>query len=375
MTDLVMWWSEYFERWRIDIAYRLLHWVYSRKDFKRFWYPQVLILHIDENPEWLVDCQKLIAVAEWIKDGAASNIVAVLCEGHTEDPDTAEYLRSVEIAVRQLIGESCLNAHHLVVSYENLSELNETASAVIQCSGLGILKPNTILVDFPKCGVSANFSYAGQNELWNRIAATMDKCLLICKGDLWKPIPFNLAVSLIKFNNFIKLINYYLKKLLIIMLLQLKSDDLLLSFVYVICRNYRWTFTSLRIFAVIKEMEFEAVKDQVLKRIHCASLEVDNIEFKAVDQDDIAAYESAKVIAETVDGQLEQELKYRRVYKNDPPIALNSLIRGESLNADLIIVNLPRPRGNMLASRLLQSLDAITERLTRVIVFRPPMNF
>lgn len=37
-------------------------------------------MHIDENQEWLVDCQKLIAVAEWIKDGAASNIVAVLCE-------------------------------------------------------------------------------------------------------------------------------------------------------------------------------------------------------------------------------------------------------------------------------------------------------
>ncbi|VDN22026.1 unnamed protein product [Gongylonema pulchrum] len=128
-----MWWSEYFERWRIDTAYRLLRWVYGLKNDHR-WYPQALIMHIDENPEWLVDCQKLIAVAEWIKDGAASNIVAVLCE----------------------VGESCLNAHHLVVSYENLGELNETASAVIQCSGLGILRPNTIIVDYPKCGSCAN---------------------------------------------------------------------------------------------------------------------------------------------------------------------------------------------------------------------------
>lgn len=54
------------------------------------------------------------------------------------------------------IGESCLNAHHLVVSYENVSELNETASAVIQCSGLGILKPNTIIIDFPKSGSSSS---------------------------------------------------------------------------------------------------------------------------------------------------------------------------------------------------------------------------
>ncbi|EFO17490.1 hypothetical protein LOAG_11009, partial [Loa loa] len=74
------WWWEYFERWRIDIAYRLLRCVYSQKDFKHHWYPQILIMQIDENPEWLVNCQKLIAVAEWIKDGAASNIVAVLCE-------------------------------------------------------------------------------------------------------------------------------------------------------------------------------------------------------------------------------------------------------------------------------------------------------
>ncbi|VDN01205.1 unnamed protein product [Onchocerca ochengi] len=100
----MMWWIwEYFERWRIDVAYRLLRCVYSHKDFEHHWYPQILIMQIDENLEWLVNCQKLIAVAEWIKDGAASNIVAVLCEGHTQDPDTGEYLRSVEIAVTQLV--------------------------------------------------------------------------------------------------------------------------------------------------------------------------------------------------------------------------------------------------------------------------------
>ncbi|VDN87196.1 unnamed protein product [Brugia pahangi] len=77
---MIWWWWEYFERWRIDIAYRLLRCVYSHKDFEHQWYPQILIMQIDENPEWLVNCQKLIAVAEWIKDGAASNIVAVLCE-------------------------------------------------------------------------------------------------------------------------------------------------------------------------------------------------------------------------------------------------------------------------------------------------------
>ncbi|VBB34661.1 unnamed protein product, partial [Acanthocheilonema viteae] len=267
------WWLEYFERWRVDIAYRLLRCVYSHKDFEHHWYPQILIMQIDENPEWLVNCQKLIAVAEWIKDGAASNIVA----GHTNDPDTGEYLGLVETAVTQLIGESCLNAHHLVVSYQNLSELNETASAVIQCSGLGILKPNTII-------------------------STLD---------FWWVV---------------------------------EGDDLLLSFIYVICRNYRWTFTKLRIFAVIKETEVEAVKEQVLKRIHKASLEADSIEYLLVPPDDIAAYESAKLSTLNQNMQQEQRSKSRRIYKNEPPLRLNSLIRKESINADLIMLNLPRPR-------------------------------
>ncbi|VIO97835.1 Uncharacterized protein BM_BM9275 [Brugia malayi] len=352
---MIWWWWEYFERWRIDIAYRLLRCVYSHKDFEHQWYPQILIMQIDENPEWLVNCQKLIAVAEWIKDGAASNIVAVLCEGHTQDPDTGEYLRLVEDAVTQLIGESCLNAHHLVVSYENLSELNETASAVIQCSGLGILKPNTIIIDFPKCVSSSNFLYPGQGELWNRIAATVDKCLLICKGDLWKPVPFNLASTLDLW-------------------WVVEGDDLLLSFIYVISRNYRWTFTKLRIFAVIKETEVDDVKDQTSKRIHQASLEADSIEIRSVAADDIAAYGSAKL--STHQNMQENEgSKGRRIYKNEPPVGLNSLIRSESANADLIMLNLPRPRGDMPASRLLQMLDVVTKRLTRVVIFRPPINF
>ncbi|KAL3984651.1 hypothetical protein ACH3XW_35415 [Acanthocheilonema viteae] len=346
------WWLEYFERWRVDIAYRLLRCVYSHKDFEHHWYPQILIMQIDENPEWLVNCQKLIAVAEWIKDGAASNIIA----GHTNDPDTGEYLGLVETAVTQLIGESCLNAHHLVVSYENLSELNETASAVIQCSGLGILKPNTIIVDFPKCGSSSSFLHGGQGELWNRIAATVDKCLLICKGDLWKPVPFNLASTL----DFWWVV---------------EGDDLLLSFIYVICRNYRWTFTKLRIFAVIKETEVEAVKEQVLKRIHKASLEADSIEYLSVPPDDIAAYESAKLSTLNQNMQQEQRSKSRRIYKNEPPLRLNSLIRKESINADLVMLNLPRPRGDVPASRLLQTLDSVTEQLTRTVIFRPPINF
>ncbi|OZC06995.1 hypothetical protein X798_06007 [Onchocerca flexuosa] len=329
----MMWWMwEYFERWRIDVAYRLLHCVYSHKDFEHHWYPQILIMQIDENLEWLVNCQKLIAVAEWIKDGAASNIVAVLCEKH--------------------IGESCLNAHHLVVSYENLSELNETASAVIQCSGLGILKPNTIIIDFPKYGSSSNFLYAGQSELWNRIAATIDKCLLICKGDLWKPVPFNLASTLDLW-------------------WVVEGDDLLLSFIYIMCRNYRWTFTKLRIFAVIKVTEFEAVKDQVSKRIQQASLEVDNIEFRPVIPDDIAAYgykcSTAKFSTSNQNIQQEEGSKERRIYKNESPLRLNNLIRKESINADLIMFNLPRPRGDMPTSRLLQILDVVTEHLTRVV--------
>uniref|UniRef100_A0A915PWQ2 SLC12A transporter C-terminal domain-containing protein n=1 Tax=Setaria digitata TaxID=48799 RepID=A0A915PWQ2_9BILA len=346
-------WLECFERWRIDTAYRLLRCIYSHEEFEYHWYPQILIMQIDENPEWLVDCQKLIAVAEWIKDGAASNIVAILCEGHTQDPDTGEYLRSVETAVTQLIGESCLNAHHLVVSYENLSELNETASAVTQCSGLGILKPNTIIIDFPKCGTSSDFLYAGQSELWNRIAATVDKCLLICKGDLWKPVPFNLATTLDLW-------------------WVVESDDLLLSFISVICRNYRWTFTKLRIFAVIRETEVEIVKDQISKRIHQASLTADSIQLRPVLPDDIVAYESAKL--PTIQSIMKQneQTKSRMLYKSEPPLGLNNLIRNESNNADLIIVNLPRPRGDMPASRLLQSLDAITEHLTRVVIFRPP---
>ncbi|VDN25982.1 unnamed protein product [Gongylonema pulchrum] len=68
--------------------------------------------------------------------------------------------------------------------------------------------------------------------------------------------------------------------------------------------------------------------------------------------------------------QQRRTVKTREGYENEPPLALNNLIRGESSNADLVLVNLPQHRGDMPASRLLQSLDAITERLARVVVFR-----
>uniref|UniRef100_A0A8R1XNG7 SLC12 domain-containing protein n=1 Tax=Onchocerca volvulus TaxID=6282 RepID=A0A8R1XNG7_ONCVO len=154
-----------------------------------------------------------------------------------------------------------------------------------------------------------------------------------------------------------------------------EGDDLLLSFIYIICRNYRWTFTKLRIFAVIKMTEFETVKDQVSKRIQQASLEVNNVEFRPVIPDDIAAYESAKLSISNQNIQPEEGPKDRRIYKNESPLRLNNLIRKESINADLIIFNLPRPRGDMPTSRLLQILDAVTEQLTRVVVFRPPTDF
>uniref|UniRef100_A0A914S4M2 Uncharacterized protein n=1 Tax=Parascaris equorum TaxID=6256 RepID=A0A914S4M2_PAREQ len=147
-----MTWSDIFAGLRVNLACYILRWVEAHMDMNKYWYPKILILHLDENKEWLVDCQKLIAVAEWIKEGAVITIVALLCE----DPDTPQYLRTVNDAVRKMIGESCLNAHQLVVSYEKLDELNETASAVIQCSGFGILNPNTIILEFPKCGKAAN---------------------------------------------------------------------------------------------------------------------------------------------------------------------------------------------------------------------------
>ncbi|VDM29885.1 unnamed protein product [Toxocara canis] len=75
-----MTWSNRFAEWRVSLACRILSWVEKHLDTANYWYPKLLILHLDETKEWLVDCQKLIAVAEWIKEGAVSNIVALLCE-------------------------------------------------------------------------------------------------------------------------------------------------------------------------------------------------------------------------------------------------------------------------------------------------------
>lgn len=41
---------------------------------------------------------------------------------------------------------------------------------------------------------------------------------------------------------------------------------------------------------MVRETEIEVVKDQVLKRIHQASLEADTIQFRSVPPDNIAAY-------------------------------------------------------------------------------------
>lgn len=75
-----MTWSDIFAGWRVNLACYILRWVEAHMDTINYWYPKILILHLDENKEWLVDCQKLIAVAEWIKEGVIINIVALLCE-------------------------------------------------------------------------------------------------------------------------------------------------------------------------------------------------------------------------------------------------------------------------------------------------------
>lgn len=55
----------------------------------------------------------------------------------------------------------------------------------------------------------------------------------------------------------------------------------------------------LRIFAVLKETEFEAVKAEVTKRIHQARLYAGSVQFRSVDPDDIAAYASTLVFQHT----------------------------------------------------------------------------
>uniref|UniRef100_A0A0M3I6M3 SLC12 domain-containing protein n=2 Tax=Ascaris TaxID=6251 RepID=A0A0M3I6M3_ASCLU len=356
-----MTWSDIFAGWRVNLACYILRWVEAHMDTINYWYPKILILHLDENKEWLVDCQKLIAVAEWIKEGVIINIVALLCEGRIQDPDTPQYLRTVDDAVRKMIGESCLNAHQLVVSYEKLDELNETASAVIQCSGLGILNPNTIILEFPKCGKAANFVNPGQGELWSCIASTVDKYLIICKGDLWKPVPSSLTSTMDL---------WWI----------VEDDNYILSFVYLISRSNRWTFTKLRIFALIKENEMAIAKDNVKKRIHNAKLYADSIDFKAMPIDDLCAYGSAEPKSANRSSAASHSLRSERSHTSIPLIdttispTLNNIIRVNSANADLILVNLPRARMETSASRLLISLEMISDHLPRMIAFRPPIR-
>ncbi|VDM50537.1 unnamed protein product [Toxocara canis] len=113
-------------------------------------------------------------------------------------------------------------------------------------------------------------------------------------------------------------------------------------------------------------------------RIRNAKLHADSIDFKALPDDDLSAYGSAKS-KNMIKSPASLRSSPSESDQHTAPLVgaamsptLNNLIRTRSANADLVLVNLPRANMEASASRLLLSLDMIGDHLPRMVAFRPP---
>ncbi|TKR61253.1 hypothetical protein L596_028386 [Steinernema carpocapsae] len=354
----------FIEDFKVRQAYGILRWIKSKQDARAelIWYPIVLMLHLDESREPLVERQSLIAFCEWIRFGTPSYTMCVLVE-RLESQDTEKYLDELEKCLKVQISESCINVHSLMVTFQDSGDLSETASAVIQCTSIGALIPNTLVVNFPhfhNLWVRKNYNDVTLYEFWKKIVTYERKCIAICKGELWKIKPMSDVLT-------------------VDIWWVVEEDDILLLFMYLITNWRKFVDAKVRLFPVISKLETEEAESQMTEAINervTRSLVVAEMSIQQVKEETLSLYKGLRLGgAETTElGTIEESAampaKKRVRGKNE----LNAKMHEKSLATDLIFVNVPKWNADWEPHprKFFAFLGDLTEKLNQIVLIRPP---
>uniref|UniRef100_A0A1I7Y415 SLC12 domain-containing protein n=1 Tax=Steinernema glaseri TaxID=37863 RepID=A0A1I7Y415_9BILA len=354
----------YIEDLKIRTAYGMLRRIKRVKeaDPRPSFYPIVLMLHLDEGREPLIERQSLIAFSEWIRHGTPSFTMSVMVE-RCESQDTEKYLAELDKCLKTQIGESCINVHTLLVTYRDSNDLSETTSAVIQCTEIGALIPNTLVVNFPQFEnfqSRKNYNDVALREFWKKIVTYDKKCLAICKGELWRIKPkAELTVDI-----------WWV----------VEDDDILLLFMYLITNWRKFVDAKVRLFPVIsdhwtQEAEakiVEAINDRVAHSWIVAELSIERIE-----EDAVALYKGLRRNQNAVDlppTTTTEEETTPMAKKHSGAKQLNARMQEKSAHSDLVFVNIPKWSSESEGSqrKFFHFLQSLTDRFNLMVLFRPP---
>lgn len=115
-----------------------------RKEHVKFWRPQVLLLITNDNPEALLDNWALLDFVNNLKKGGLYVIGDVL---NGTFRDLYQHVQQVNDGWSHLIDQGKLKAFHSVAVS---SSIRTGVQNLILTSGVGMLKPNTIIIPFPR---------------------------------------------------------------------------------------------------------------------------------------------------------------------------------------------------------------------------------
>nr|AKN21475.1 slc12a-1 [Schmidtea mediterranea] len=381
------------------------------------WRPQILIL-CKTNSDLCIKYPKLISFAGQLKGGRGLVILASLVEGDYADKDVRDKAQKVKENLKECMVTTKVKGFVQTIV---CSDVKEGISTLIQSIGLGALKPNTVMVGWPHTWKGISDEESPEHEFLDAIhrVVSAEICMLIpkgvseypsisCKGtiDIWwimqdggllMMLPvllkrhrvwercevrvFTVATqsdnSILMKDSLVKWL-YDLRIKATVEVVELPNSDAISAYLHqktLVMEEREKLIEQMKLTAKEVDLEPQARIDH-LRKASLKDFHVD--QSKLVDTHQFTF--SPATLAQMKD-VLEMKTTTKKSKKLNPEneeakkmhnaVELNILIKEKSLNADLVILNLPGPPKNKHSLECyLNYLGVLSEGLPRVLLVR-----
>ncbi|KAK0182419.1 hypothetical protein PV327_000561 [Microctonus hyperodae] len=312
------------------------------------WRPQILIL-VKLTDTFVPKYRKLFAFASQLKAGRGLT-VCVSCIPGDFSKNSGEALAAKQSLRRTADEEKVKGFVEVLVARNTIDGL----SALIQTTGLGGMKPNTVILGWPY-----GWRQSEDERTWRvflqavRNVTTARMALLVPKGINFFPDSTEKVVG-------------YIDVWWVV-----HDGGLLMLLPFLLKQHRTWKNCKMRIFTVAQMEDNSIQMKKDLKKL-LYNLRIDGeIEIVEMMNSDISAYTVERTLVMEQRNQMLRELRLNKKESLGLVMKLNEVIVNKSHDAQLVILNLPGPPRDTRMEResnYMEFLEVLTEGLEKVLM-------
>ncbi|VDM58628.1 unnamed protein product [Angiostrongylus costaricensis] len=318
------------------------------------WRPQLLICLLTHWSKELIDLRamSMLNLAAQLKAGQG---LAIACAFLKESSDVAKdklHAQDVKDRLTKDMSKARLRGFGKTIFYTD-EQMSGCVSALYQSIGIGGLRPNTVLLNWPKADDSSEIKLFTEKIIFG---VTNDYCMLVVKGITDFPDANNRLTG-------------YIDIWWIVM-----DGGILMLIAYLLKQHKVWRGCTLRVFAIGDSdiTKNEDIRKGLQKYIYMLRIDAKIFMVNLLDMEvsDEVVEKTAELEKrqQTIKNDI-QDFLLQQVHKMNTAVRLNHVIRENSPSSQLVLLNLPRPpkfRATFQHSYMVY-LDVLTENLQRVL--------